>query len=757
MAEAGSSKGNVGKSRRNVSIDGWRDQVVRLLEFRLQLLLVLCCISWGLTLGIVFWRPPPAGLRQSPHGLSNSTLESLQSVAVDSTDARRGTVPATTRQLHLIDVMLTHGNVAQAMDAYARLEPEVGTALHDQLTYRIAVARETLQQIEQAADSYQQLALQTKEPQMALAARLGQVRIWLRHGRSDLARPVVARSSLELETVTASERIQGELAHLFGLTLLPDQPATNDPYLDDDRIAVSQPRWSPTELLELAEPTQHSPQGAAGDAANSADPDIAGPADTRVLFRYGDNPAEIQLQIQEPPRPAKQLIDALAEVAKLKLSWSRAAEAALTGRSLQLAHPSIAAAVALDQLLLTFELCWFVESDVVLVRSWSEITEAQKSQFLRASSARQLRHAITTHPDHPLAQFSYLALGNLEFNDGAFTNAVSVYDQFQNQFPASVDVIFAQFNTAKALLQLQRRGEALEKFLMVADGAHGHPLQSPANAYGGRMQLEQGAIVEAIRPLMRAVSTAPHSARRVVPALTLASAYLLADNAHAATQVLMEERHNMVRQHDIALADFLGSYARFRAAQNDFDLLQSGRSLIRSLGNLEIETCFGTHIYLLAGDALRDTGFTPQMAELYQTALQNQLPSWVRREAQMRLVSYFRENGNNPLARELLQQIIDEAQHGDGAPFDFRHDAMEQLARLELQEERPEACLALCRDLVQEQPAADILHKVLKLMGRAYQHQGDHYNAALCFAGMLPHAGQAGAAELEHALETKGR
>lgn len=183
MTENSASDGEHG-SRRNFSLDAWRDQVVRLLEFRMQLLLALCCASWGLTLGIVVWRPqpghePPA--QENPRGADAS--ESLAGVSQHAADHGGQVTPATVRQLQLIDVMLIHGSVAQAMDAYARLEPETDTELYDQLLYRIAVARETLQQLDRAGEAYQQLALQTKEPQMALAARLGQLRIWLREGR----------------------------------------------------------------------------------------------------------------------------------------------------------------------------------------------------------------------------------------------------------------------------------------------------------------------------------------------------------------------------------------------------------------------------------------------------------------------------------------------------------------------------------------------------------------------------------------------
>jgi hypothetical protein len=83
--------------------------------------------------------------------------------------------------------------------------------------------------------------------------------------------------------------------------------------------------------------------------------------------------------------------------------------------------------------------------------------------------------------------------------------------------------------------------------------------------------------------------------------------------------------------------------------------------------------------------------------------------------------------------------VVDDSDEMDhGGPPTFRWQAMLQLARIDLNAERRDSCLRTCRDLLKTQPDSSVVQEALKLMGLAYERQGDHYQAAICFAGMLP-------------------
>ncbi len=695
-------------------------------------LLVICCLGWGLALGTLFWRPfaplptaPAAPLEVSPGIMTEgpAAAPNDESSEGDDEDPFAGQ-PVTLRTLQLVDVMLTHGNVAQAMDTYARLVPRANQTLHAQLKYRMCIAREMLGQHEAAAEHYQQLLAETSEPIMQWAAKLGQARVWLKSQRDEMARATLAHMAADANAIPSSQvAISGEVAHLFALSFAPPTPMENSWLIVDDHLVTVAPHWNAGQLLSMVH------QGVATHDVS----EVVDEGDVfQVLYQYGKHPSEIQVRVSQPSQPVEQLVHKLSEVTQLEFSWSDDARERVAGRSIRWSAPPVTLAVALDTLLTPLDVVWSWEGTVVQLRLCEELPAEEVAQYRDEASGRLLRYAVAAHPNHPLAEYSYLELGSLAARAESDVSAVSIYQQFEEQFPRSTNVVVAQFNAAKILLRMEQSDKARDMFFQVADGGHGHPLQSAANAYAGRLTLATEDSSAAIRPLLRSVATAPASTERAVPVVTLASAYLFAGNPHVAVEVLMEERAFLLGTEAEKTAAFISSYAQFIVAESDQDLRQHGRRLLSSLAAIDVEQQFGQHYILLVGNALQAVGLVSQMEHLYRESLERKLSPWIRQQVRDRLIEYLASIRSFDRAEKI---ILTELSAANGAAT---YHIKQQLAGLLFQSQKMAECLSLCRELLDGADGQAEKAKTLQLMGRVFESQDAHYQAALCFAGMMP-------------------
>jgi tetratricopeptide (TPR) repeat protein len=700
-----------------------------------RVLLILCTTGWGFSLGMLVWRPPVLAVNSVPP----ITSERIPIADVDASDADADApqlapvrqTPLTIRDLNLIDILLEHGNVAQAISAYSRLKLEPGTLLYDQLMYRICVARELVGQVEVAGESYRALTGESVSASIRLAAQLGQARIWMETGEREMARAVLARAKSSPIIIARPEgALAGEVSHLLAQSFMP-APRDFDEvaYLDDGMYSASR-RWSAAQLLALAEDVE--PLAAAPKVAGDPENEI------EILYSYGPHPDETRIFASlHKPQLILELVAKLAEKTAIKIEWSQGARLEVQNRLQKFDKRDVSVAIALDELLSTYNLLWTWEEDRVVVRSPSECDAHKLESIRREFAGRLLRRAVSEHPDHSLAKYSFLALGALSFVNGDYANATSVYDKFETQFPDSSDVIVAYFNNAKTLLKQGQRDLAIQSFFQVADGGHGHPLQSAANAYVGRLFLENGQIEEATRPLIRAVSTAT-GAQRAVPAIMLSSAYILAENSHAAVKVLVEERSHIldaeVDESLRSIAELITSYAGFLVAHGDLEVADGGRKLVQSLSHLQLDPRVGQHVLLIAGNAFEAVGLLARMEDLFVEKIEQGLMPWVREEVLLRLERSFLESGQIGRARALIERSL----VNEDEPLSV--NATLQLARLCMAEGNQIEALAVCRELLTNDLTSEQKAEVLRVMGRFYELNNEHYQAALCFAGMLPGA-----------------
>jgi tetratricopeptide (TPR) repeat protein len=496
--------------------------------------------------------------------------------------------------------------------------------------------------------------------------------------------------------------------------------------LDKNQTITLLPEWRPAKLLELAQSTNDESVPVKDEGGEEKL--LAAPRDVvEVIYRYGQHPAEVQITAELSETSVLDVVARLATAAELQVIWSDGASASVKRRSLAFNSMPVTLAVALDRVLDIFGLTWSVSDDQLTIAMLSERTEEELVELNREVSGRLLRHAIATHTEHPLSVYGYMALGNLAFEQHAYSGAISVYDQFEEKYPRAPDLVVVQYNRGKAYLKEQQREAAILSFFQSADGGHGHPLQSSANVFAGELLLEAGKIADAPRALIRAVSSATTPEHKARPILSLAAAYLLADNAHAAAQVLMEGRDAIKAREDMKhLAAFANCYAQFKVAKDQLDILRAGRNLVDTLSDLPEVGDLGDYWHLLIGAAFREVGLSSQMVTVYQSALKKNISEWVATEIGEQLVAYWKLNGDHEAMRTWLLENQSSIQ------------SSLRLAEVSLRGERYEECRNTCRELLKHDAAPEQKQQALRLLGLAYQGEGEHYKAALCFAGMLP-------------------
>ena len=138
---------------------------------------------------------------------------------------------------------------------------------------------------------------------------------------------------------------------------------------------------------------------------------------------------------------------------------------------------------------------------------------------------------------------------------------------------------------------------------------------------------------------MRATALATDAATKSTAALTLSSAYFLADNPHAANTVLMEQQAPLKTSAFRGAAALLTGMVQLTVAGESPEDV-SGRAVVTALNQVVPEDFFGDSGYLLIGRAMSSIGLMEQAVMLYERALQDDLPSWIAEKMREFVVDY---------------------------------------------------------------------------------------------------------------------
>jgi tetratricopeptide (TPR) repeat protein len=576
---------------------------------------------------------------------------------------------------------------------------------------RAALCHERLGEFDSAIRLYRRLVEHGAESAVTLAS-LAQARLYLARNHSAEARTVLTPLVLQARRYLADTVLLADAECLWSLALahLALGPSTARTHPE---LAFASFAWDPERYLEaLAQPPA---QGADGGerlrvttAPGSAEPTIV----------------EARMTLQ----PVRQVLDRIAHAAGFTMSWTAEAINQANARKTTLWLADRPAIDVLRAVAVQADLVCIVQDGSITLTTAAAAADQSRAAFRRAAAERALHGVIARHPRHDWTAAAYLARAALDVEDDPGV-ALHWCERLILEAPRSPLTVNASFRRGLILEQRGELAEAEKAFFHVVDQAPGHALTPEALLHIGSMQLQAGEIGKAISVLRRGAALGAEPTVQARLALMLAAAHAVSDEPLAALAALARQRETLAGDAYRPVAAFLAAYARYRQAVLTQRLMRQDHELVAALLHFPNDTSLGVYGPILAARAFADAGMPEQAAQTLQAALPS-TKGPLAHEAKHRLGQALARLGKNSEAARLFEELT-QGQHR------FTASAHLQLATLDLNANRPDACLERLHALMRE-PGTLNVAEVLTVMGRTYERKRDFVRAAQCFAGELP-------------------
>ncbi|TVS19488.1 MAG: hypothetical protein EA424_08270 [Planctomycetaceae bacterium] len=643
----------------------------------------------------------------------------------------RGPQIADQSTLQDADASFFRGHWEVAKRQYEALAANWDGRLPDAVALRIAVAAEAVGQLDQALDEYQRLSQESDSAVIAASAKLGQARVWHELGRGANARQGLWTLLLQQEAYGDwAEECLAEATHRLAHQLKHEASRSEPTDLLDPMAVVSAPNpRAMTEVLGwLLEHSEAAPSDGDDPAAEPSEPQTAAFSSRRL----GPTVDELYVTVRLGRIGLLTLLERLAAEADIPIVVSVTARDCLVDYNLPLDVRELKLTILLDGLADLRQLVWTVVEDRIEIHCRNEVGEDAISSFFAQAADRMIRRAITTFPGHHLAAASSWAMADLLFARTDFESAVRRYQRLLDEFPRLDGRAGAHFNLAKSLLADGRTDAALRAFFHAVDHGVGDLVEPVAYLYAGRLLIEDDQLARATRPLGRSLALANSNRLRAESVLALASLHLLNGNPHAANQALMEHRPVLVIEPYRDQAAFLAALARYQAASSSTEQDRSARGLLEALSHVSPDNFWGAYGALLTATAYRELSlYGPANSILIQGASDGNLGT-IRERMLFELARNHYRCGDLQPCMEVLRELI----LGRRSRWSDRAELL--LVQSEFDAGNDETCLRLCRELLRSSTVPATRAALLAMMGRVYQRQGKHVEAAMCFTGHLP-------------------
>ncbi|MFN8710240.1 MAG: tetratricopeptide repeat protein, partial [Planctomyces sp.] len=549
-------------------------------------------------------------------------------------------------QMDQADEDLRSGSFERAISRYQALESRTTGESNLGLAFRLALCAETMGSYAEAIDSYQRLGARAAGRNWGGIATFGEARCLVSMERHEALRGDLLRRTLTDESAFTAT-LRKELFHLLGRSQWSSLLPKEKPDLLND-LTPALPEWHPESHVTL-------------DSLKTllkAEPPKVEPLQLTILEAAEKLPDEILLKIHSATASPEKLLAAIVSHCQFELNASESARSAMESRSAKIHVTSRSLALILDALTIPYGNLWQLDGSKIELLAAEEAGDEATREFRVNAAERLLRTALLESPESVQAGHTRVSLGALLFQQGLTADAAHL---FQQQAAISEDnsvAAEAAFNLAKCRLALHQAEDARTAFLLCVDSADADSeVRLAGYLYAGRLRIELGRVQDAITTLMHALSMSDGTDMEPQAAMTLASAYLMAENAHGANSVLKERRTALMAPEYRNPAAFLSSLSRFRAAVLPDKKEREGRSVVEAMVHLNPEKQFGAHWCLLAGDAADELGLAQQATDAYLMVLQLQPAKPMRDQTLLKLATRFQADNRLEDAHLLLTAV----------------------------------------------------------------------------------------------------
>lgn len=659
---------------------------------------------------------PPSIQSESTTGIwSELSPESKRSQPIDFSVLKMG------------DDLLLGGNSVGAYRHYSKLWQRANLPVDTAVLIRLGLAAELAGLYDQADQHYRSaIRVSGTGSVQQLTSLLGTARVWEGQGQLDDAIALLSEMYLmyiqEGQPEVVRQSIVRQLADCLQKRLLQSpvvQQALQDEPMEYHWCPLTiEPVLNLADWQSLAPPIENSNSG------------------LKLLQNPRGDVSIILVEAHLEAVAVLTVLTNLENMSGLKLDLTEKAKSELVGRLTKIDSPVMPVAILLDQMLESLRLTWSQADGVLTIMHRDELTERDSASFDLARAQRmlqqvQLSYATNTEQTSVELTAAVMNDGNNARLSGGWEVALEKYRAARELRPTNELSAKLFYNEASLDLVRGEKLNSLHACYLALDQTLSATLQAHVYALIGELELEFGqpgkAITAASRGLRRAKD--PKVISRTV--MTLARAYLLADDPFSANAALFDASNDLTTEPIVRLASVFGTYARFQHVQPKQGLQDEGQRLVMALAALDPQDVTTFADALIVSDAFASVGLRTQAIESLEVALDIAPPGYWNERIRLQLAEMYYKATDLARANETVESF-GSVSAGMLPTVLYLH------ASIKFDMGQYAATETICRRLLRMEIDEAFKAKALEKLGQSLQQSGWHNAAALCFAGFLP-------------------
>ncbi len=636
------------------------------------------------------------------------------------------------------DYFFSGGNCSLALENYKSLGP--ASQDDSSVLLRKAACYELLSKLDAAEVIYRSAMSQASNQNHQLLAMSGFGRVLIKQQKIDEAISILAEQLLRIDqhgTMQGETRSQlfFEYAKAIEAKLIAESfspkvhPVSKVDTLNSQPADLLQP-YSLAVVTSLNNPIDYLNMIDQPPPADAFDPPKT--PTSKILQRPSDSVSTISVTVSVGLQSVPLLLSQVTELAELELQLSEKTQEVIAGRSRLVEIQSTTLSSYYDQLLISFGLVWKQVDNVIYVVSIDELDDDNLfREFQFQSALRSFRRFEIDFPDNPFRKAATLSRARIAVLADDFDRASNLFRELEQSHPVGETRAKSFFNEAKLSLLLNRPEEAIELLYRAIDQTSEANVEASGYCLLSQLHVTTREIKEAVRTGRRGLATAVTLEQRQSAALSLARAYLLDNDPYSANMTLFRNREMIIDPIHRLAAAFLGAYARSIGGSDSENVQIAKNRLLTALSVMQLDEFQSFADCYIASMAFESLGFREHAISMLTLALsKSDIGVW-QRQVFFELAMLQKKMALPNEAIVTFRLLTDEED-------EWKSKALIQLAGLYSETKQLDECIEACKLLWNSNLSEAEKISTLKLLGAAYQAKGQHYSAALCFAGMLP-------------------
>ena len=442
----------------------------------------------------------------------------------------------------------------------------------------------------------------------------------------------------------------------------------------------------------------------------------------------------ILVQAKLPLHSLNQLLSDLRSGMGMEILASAHANRVLSGRSVELNVDSIPASVLLDQVLSPLGLIWGQDDGELSIMHRTEVPQAIQREYALARVQRLLRQLQLNSTNKDIRAMALMHDGNNSVWQGDISRARNMLAASRELQPGGELSAMLYFNTALLDQSLGNSDQALNAYYLALDQTSSNAIQAASYAKIAKMELILGRPDKAIRAAARGARLPGRADVVSDNVMTLAKAYLFDSDPNSANRVLFKHADS-VAEDAKRFATVIASYARLQVLSPARGVQNETERLVLSLVALHPGDLQSAIDNLIVSRAYFTAGFRSKAIEHLDIAAANAINGHWSEAIGYELAEKLFNAGEYESADLAIRAILEVSTSSPKAKL--------LQVRLQFKLGQYDACSNNCYELLKTELSDEEKGVVLSLLGKTYQKSGQHYAAALCFAGLLPESARA--------------